>query len=508
MKRFKLKKPDWAALRRAFSGRAVHAGGYSIAAAAFVIAIAVAANLVVNALPTSWTSIDLTGNALYSLSTQTQQLVADLPEEDEVTVYWLVQDGYEDGTIDQLLSRYEDLSDQLKVVKKDPVVYPTFAQQYTDSSIYNNSLIVVCGDRSRYISYYDIYVTDYSSYYSDGSVSSSFAGESELTSAIDYVTNSELPVVYHLTGHGEADLPSGLSDAIASDNLLLEDLSLLSAGEIPQDAAALLIYAPQSDLSESERDLILDYLQQGGRLLLVTDYSEEERPNLDAVTAYYGLSSVDGIVLEGDASRHMQGYNYYLLPEIDTSHEITQPLSGGNYYVLMPIAQGISVSDSLRDSLTVTQLLTTSSDSYSKVAGYNIETYEKEEGDLDGPFALAVAASEPVTTAAEDTQSEESETESSTRSDETQLVWFGSSSAFESSTNEMVAGANYDLFLNALEWMCDQESAISVRAKDLSSSYLTVPSASASLWSAVLIGVLPLTVLSIGAWTMIERRRR
>lgn len=122
--------------------------GYSIAAAAFVIAIAVAANLVVNALPTSWTSIDLTGNALYSLSTQTQQLVADLPEEDEVTVYWLVQDGYEDGTIDQLLSRYEDLSDQLKVVKKDPVVYPTFAQQYTDSSIYNNSLIVVCGDRS------------------------------------------------------------------------------------------------------------------------------------------------------------------------------------------------------------------------------------------------------------------------------------------------------------------------------------------------------------------------
>lgn len=315
MKRLKLKKPDWAALRRAFSGRAVHAGGYSIAAAAFVIAIAVAANLVVNALPTSWTSIDLTGNALYSLSTQTQQLVADLPEEDEVTVYWLVQDGYEDGTIDQLLSRYEDLSDQLKVVKKDPVVYPTFAQQYTDSSIYNNSLIVVCGDRSRYISYYDIYVTDYSSYYSDGSVSSSFAGESELTSAIDYVTNSELPVVYRLTGHGEADLPSGLSDAIASDNLLLEDLSLLSAGEIPQDAAALLIYAPQSDLSESERDLILDYLQQGGRLLLVTDYSEEERPNLDAVTAYYGLSSVDGIVLEGDASRHMQGYNYYLLPD-------------------------------------------------------------------------------------------------------------------------------------------------------------------------------------------------
>ncbi len=156
MKRFNLKKPDFAALRRAFSGRAVHAGGYSIAAAAIVIAIAVAVNLVAGALPTSWTSIDLTGTGLYSISTQTQQLVAALPEDEQVTVYWLVQDAYEDGTIDQLLSRYEDLSEQLEVVKKDPVVYPTFAQQYTDSAIYNNSLIVTCGDRSRYISYYDI----------------------------------------------------------------------------------------------------------------------------------------------------------------------------------------------------------------------------------------------------------------------------------------------------------------------------------------------------------------
>ena len=504
MKRFNLKKPDFAALRRAFSGRAVHAGGYSIAAAAIVIAIAVAVNLVAGALPTSWTSIDLTGTGLYSISTQTQQLVAALPEDEQVTVYWLVQDGYEDGTIDQLLSRYEDLSEQLEVVKKDPVVYPTFAQQYTDSAIYNNSLIVTCGDRSRYISYYDIYVTDYSSYYTDGTVSSSFAGESELTSAIDYVTNSDLPVVYTLTGHGEAELPSGLSDAIAADNLLLEDLSLISTGEIPQDADAVLIYAPQSDLSENERDLLLEYLQQGGRLLLVTDYSEEERPNLDAVVAYYGLAETEGIVLAGDASRHMQGYNYYLLPEIDSSHEITQPLASGNYYVLMPIAQGITVSDSLRDTLTVSELLTTSADSYSKVAGYDIETYDKEEGDLDGPFALAVAVSETV---AAQTEDEDTKSETS-RSSETQLVWFGSSTAFESSANEMVAGANYDLFLNALEWMCDQESAISVRAKDLSTSYLTVPSASASLWSMILIGALPLTVLAIGVWVMIERRRR
>ena len=497
MKMKKLKKPDLKKLRASFSSRTFRAGGYSIAAAAILIAIAVALNLVVGALPTSWTSLDLTGDSIYSLSSQTQQLVAALPEDETITVYWLVQEGYEDGTIQQLLERYEDLSNQLEVVKKDPVVYPTFAQQYTSSSIYNNSLIVVCGERSRYISYYDIYQTDYSNYYTSGTVDTSFAGESELTSAIDYVTNDELPVVYNLTGHGESSLPSSLAEAIEGDNLLLEDLSLLTEGAIPEDADAVLLYSPKSDLSESELTILTDYLAAGGRLLLVTDYLEEDTPNLDTLTSSYGLSLVDGIVLEGDASRHMQGYNYYLLPEIDSSHEITAPIAEENYYILTPITQGISISEDLRDTLTVTPLLTTSEEAYSKPDAYNITTYEKEDGDIDGPFNLAVAAEETLT------GEEETRYSNSTR-----LVWFASSSTFEASTDEMVAGANYDMFLNALEWMSGQESSISVRAKSLSTNYLTVPTASASFLSVLLIGVLPVAALALGAMIVIQRRRR
>ncbi len=498
MKRIKFKKPDFKKIIASFSSRSFRAGGYSLAAAAILIAIAVAINLVAGALPTSWTNIDLTSDALYSLSTQTQQLVAALPEDETVTVYWLVQEGYEDGTVEQLLERYQDLSNQLEVVRKDPVVYPTFAQQYTSSSIYNNSLIVVCGDRSRYISYYDIYQTDYSNYYTTGTADTSFVGESELTSAIDYVTNSDLPVVYNLTGHGESSLPSSLTEAIEGDNLLLEDLSLLTEGAIPEDADAVLLYSPQSDLSENELTILTDYLAAGGRLMLVTDYLEEDTPNLDTLTASYGLSLVDGIVLEGDSSRHMQGYNYYLLPEIDSSHEITSPIASGNYYILTPVTQGIAISDELRDTLTVTPLLTSSEDSYSKPDGYNITTYDKEDGDIDGPFNLAVAVEEPVT-------AEEGET---LYSDTAQLVWFASSATFEESTDEMVAGANYDLFLNAMEWLSGQESAISIRPKTLSSSYLTVSTASASFLSILLIGVVPLAVIALGAMILIQRRRR
>ena len=43
---------------------------------------------------------------------------------------------------------------------------------------------------------------------------------------------------------------------------------------------------------------------------------------------------------------------------------------------------------------TVTELLTTSAASFSKIAGYDISTYEKEEGDTDGPFAVGISAAD------------------------------------------------------------------------------------------------------------------
>ena len=374
------RKIDWSGARNSFRSRAFRAGGYSLAAAAIVIAIAVALNLMVGALPASWTKVDLTDTGLYSLSSQTEQLVAGL--EEDVTVYWIVQDGSQDSTMEQLLERYKSLSKHLDVVEKDPVVYPSFAQQYTDATLYNNSLIVVCGDRSRYISYYDIYVTDYSSYYTNGTTSTQFAGESELTSAIDYVTNEDLPTVYTLTGHGESDLPSELSEGAEDENLLLEELSLVNGEDVPEDADAIILYSPQRDISSDEKDALLTYLQGGGKLLLVTDYTDTDLPNLAELMEYYGTALMDGIVLEGDSDHHMRGYNYYLLPDIN-SHDITQPLMDG-YYILMPVAQGITVSDELRDGLTVTQLLTTSDSAYAKADGYNITTFDKEEGQGGG----------------------------------------------------------------------------------------------------------------------------
>ncbi|MFR5026208.1 MAG: Gldg family protein [Evtepia gabavorous] len=364
-----------------------------MAAAAIVVVIAVVANLLVNALPAGATQFDISAGSMFTMSQETEQLLDGLDQ--DITVYWLVQSGQEDETLGTLLDRYTSRSDRVTLEKRDPDVDPNFVQEYVTGTVYNNSLIVESEARYTYVSYEDIYTYEYgddgASYYMN------FAGESALTSAIDYVIRDTLPKLYTLTGHGESALSASFQSAVEKQNMELEELSLLTAEEVPEDADCLLICGPESDLSQEEKEAILAYLQEGGDLILLTDPAQtgEERPNLEELMAEYGMSSAQGVVVEGDPSHYALGSPVYLLPNLE-SHTITSPLQEGGYYILMALAQGLKLEEFPREGLSVSPLLTTSDEAYSKLAGYGMETYQKEEGDEAGPFALAAAATETL----------------------------------------------------------------------------------------------------------------
>ena len=486
-----MKKPNfsWKRVVDSFSTRSFRAGGYTVAAAAIVLAIAVMVNVFAAALPASVTKFDTTANQLFTLSEQTEKLVGSLT--DEVTVYWIVRSGREESYLESLLSRYQSLSDKIHVVKKDPDVFPTFTQQYTDSFT-ENSLIVEAGERYRYVDYNDIFVMDYTSYYYYGTENWSFCGESELTSAIDYVVSENLPKVYLLTGHGESSLSDSFTSAVKQQNIETAELSLLTLESVPADADCILINAPQSDISLDEQSKLREYLGNGGNLFLITDPPKSgELTNLEALMADYGVTTVDGIVVEGDQSHYVWGTPYFLLPDI-ASHAITTPLTEGGYRVLLPISQGLTVAEDLRDTLSVTKLLTTSASAFAKAAGYDLTTYEKEEGDVNGPFALAVAISDTV--------------DDGITSD---IVWVSSAALVDDQTNTQVSGGNQDFFLNALGYLCQAEqSSLSIHAKSLSSDTLTMDSAAVSALTVAVVGVIPAAVIALGIVIWIRRKRR
>ncbi len=478
-----MKKPD---LRRSApaerSQNALRGGVYSLAAAAVLLAILIAVNVFVSALPSARTKYDISSSKLYSITSNTKVVVNAL--EQDVTIYWIVQADEEDDVIENLLSKYESLSSHIEVVKKNPDVYPTFTQQYTDETVPNNSLIVESGDRSRYISYNDIYIQSSNIY--SYSYSTSFDGEGAITSAIDYVVSEELPQLYLLEGHGESSLPETFQEQVEKENIEINTLSLLTVDEIPEDAACIMIYAPTSDISEEEAELLADYVSGGGKLLVCAGPTQDEGilENLYSLLSDYGVEANEGIVVESDRNHYTIYGQVVLLPDLN-SDGITDSLIEENYFVIMPISLGLTVGGSTSGA-TVTELLTTSSEAYSKLAGYSMTTYDREDGDLDGPFALAVSV-EP--------------------SDGGQIVWFTSSIFLEDSYNAASSGANGDLVMNALSQLIGESESMAIRSKSLNYNYLTISSSTGSLLKTLMIGVFPLAYLALGVLVILRRRR-
>ena len=436
--------------RNAFRG-----GSYSLTISVVVLAILVVVNIFASALPTAVTKYDISASKLYSITSNTKVVVNAL--EQDVTIYWVVQSGQEDEVIENLLGKYDSLSDHIQVVKKNPDVYPTFAEQYTDETVRNNSLIVECGDRSRFIGYDDIYVQEADIY--SYSYNTSFDGEGAITSAIDYVVSEELPQVYILEGHGEADLPASFQEQIEKENIETNTLSLLTVDAIPEDADCVMIYAPESDISQEEKDLLADYAADGGKLFVVAGPVQDGvLENLYDLLVDYGVEANEGIVVEGDREHYSFQGPAVLLPDM-SSDTITDSLIEENYFPIMPISLGLTVTENT-GSGTVTELLTTSYTSYSKLAGYSMTDYEKEDGDIDGPFALAVS----IDTAGEG-----------------KIIWFTSSYFLDDMYNATSSGANANLGMNALSSLIGETEAMAIRSKSLNYNYLTISESAASL---------------------------
>lgn len=459
---------------------ALKGGSYSLFVTAVVLAILIVVNIFASTLPTTLTKYDISASKLYSITSNTKVVVNNLQQ--DITIYWIVQADQEDSIIENLLGKYESLSSHIEVVKKNPDVFPTFTEQYTSEDVPNNSLIVESGERYRYISYDDLYETEFDSY-SYTYVTSGFDGEGAITSAIDYVVTEDLPQLYVLEGHGESELPATFAESIEKENIEVNTLSLLTVDEVPEEADAIVIYAPESDISEEEADMLNDYVSGGGKLLVMAGPVEGTAlTNLNSVLSYYGVEVQEGIVIEGDRNYYAFGYPYILMPDMASSN-ITDTLIAENYYPILPLSQGLSVG--VTTNCTVTELMTTSYDAFSKVAGFELDTYEYEDGDIYGPFTLAVSIE---------------------TTGNGQVIWFSASDFLDDMYNAYSSGANVDLAMNALSSLIGEREAIAIRSKSLNYNYLTINDSTASTLKTLMIGVFPIVYLGIGIFVIVRKR--
>lgn len=474
----KKKKKSSGVIKKSFSSQQFKSGAYSTFITVLVIALVVVINLVFHKLNLS---TDLSSDNLFTLSKETQTVVKDL--KDDITIYYMVQKGSEDDYIQRVVERYKKISNHVKVVTKDPVIYPGFSKQFVNDEVSDNDVIVVneATNAAKYISSTQMHysTSSYSSYSSD-SGEEYLDAEGRITSAIQYVLSDDVKKIYMLSGHGEEELSDSLNVSLEKMNVDVESLQLVTEGKIPSDCSVLLVYGPTKDFEDAEKDAILEYLKAGGDAVILPLYTGEDMPNLEEILKYYGVGLQKGIIYEG--AGHYATSPNYIVPTANTSAEIMSKMDSDEY-IIMAWAQSLTMEDSssLRSSVSITDLLTTSKKALLKV-NPNSGSMEKEKGDLEGPFYTGLYV--------EETLNDE---------EQTRLAIYSTA---------MIQDSVLEDSINTFVGTTEDTDMVSIDAKNLSYSTVVMNVGSQIFWAAFLIILVPAGLLIAGFGIWFVRRRK
>ena len=423
---------------------------------------------------------DMTANKRYSLSPQSQQLMAELPQAVKATAFYQdAQTGRESAK--DLLDQYAYYGKQFTYEFIDPDRNPGLAKRYGITSY--GTIVLESGEKEE-----KVLVAD----------------EENLTNTLLKVIREGKKVVYFLEGHGEHSINNtereGYSEAkraIESQNYVVNPLSLLTAGRLPDDASILIIAGPRKDLLEGELAEITRFIGGGGKVLFLVD--PEGPPGLTPYLADYGMQVVEGVVV--DPVSRLFGMDY-LTPVIVSyePHPITKNFEVASFF---PLALSVKTADKMPERASAQILAKTSPNSWLERGQEERQGIARGEGRL--AYNEGVDEKGPVSVVAVATVTPRRDGATDKEPKKARIVVFGDSDF--ASNNYLNLSGNRDLFLNTVSWLAEEENLIAIRPKEGGSFFAPVTATQERLIFWLSMIVLPAVVVGSGVATYIWRRQ-
>ncbi len=206
-------------------------------------------------------SFDITTDRINTLSGESLKIVKNLKKDVYLKVYYVDEGSSQVRVIlKKLFYLYEKESSQIKSSFLNAKWDPSAAEYLTAD---NENKIVVYVENSK----------------KKEKVSDPISEETITTAMIRLNSNAKYKV-YFTSGHGEKatsdESPQGLSEfrnALLSRGLDTGNLSLqdLKNGEMPSDLFALIIAGPVKPFSETEKNILKAFIEDGGKILFALD---------------------------------------------------------------------------------------------------------------------------------------------------------------------------------------------------------------------------------------------
>lgn len=467
-------------IKKLFQSNDSKHGSYTLAMTSIVIAIVIVFNMIVNLIPENKRQFDISSTNIYEISSKSKKIINKVDH--DVTFYVLAEKSSTDKRIKTFINKYASLSDKIHIKWIDPVLHPSALTKYGTKE---NNIVISCKktNRTTTVSFDDILVSS-ASYYSTSSSASSFDGDEQLTSALNYVTSDKEYKAYYTSGHGESSLSSEVTSLLTKSRISTSDLLLMTATSIPDDCDLLIIDGATSDFTKDEVKLLSSYLKKGGKVVTLLAQTNKSMKNLYGLLKDYGLTVQSGYI--ADTERSYQGNYYYLIPNLSVSGDMASGISSNS--VMMINSKGMTQSTPARDSISTDSFMTTSSNGYAVT----------EKKQTQGTYVLGATSTESV-------KVKNSKGKKVTK--ESRLTVYGSNMLIdEQITSSFSSLENLTLFTNSVTASLDNADNVSISPKSLEVSYNTI--AHPGPFSILVVFVIPVGLIIGGFIVWFRRRRR
>lgn len=313
--------------------------------------------------------------------------------------------------------------------------------------------------------------------------------EQALSNAIQRLANSNERWVVFLTGHGErspagnANFDLGLfTNELKKKGINSQSINLIATPSIPHNTSLLVIADPKVALLDGETELITQYINKGGAILILVE--PNQTPHAKPITDLFGISLLPGIVV--DATTQLFGIDdptFALVTEYP-NHLATQHLQAMS---LFPGATGLASNNST--NYVAAPILSTLERSWTEIN--NIEgqiQYYANSDEQQGPIAIGYALN----------RANESKQQRAAVIGDADFL----SNAF------LGNGDNLNLGLSLIQWLNHDDSLIDIPAKTAPDTALEITETWSIIFGLGFLFVLPAFFIITGVVIWLKRKKR
>lgn len=449
--------------RGVVTGRTARFGAHALAYSVIALGLLIVANIFVALNEKRW---DLTEQGVYSLSPKSAKVVAGLDQRVRIVAIEAPQ-AHNKETTRELLQMYKYANDRrvsFDIIdpRSRPVEVDTLGMKP------GNLLYVEYGDGAN-----------------KGISRLNQIDEQSITNAIIKLSRGASKKLYYVQGHGEPQLDEqgagGMKEfaaALSDEHVAVEGLLLAQTGSVPQDAAAVFVAAPARPIPQAERDAVIKYANEGGRLVLLANPEDRDSDDIRVIAQAFGITVGDDVILD-EQLRLFSGPQVAVqfLAQQFSPHAITTGMTGAEPLVFTFAASVIAPTSpqggAADGAAKYVELIKSGKTSW---AERNLSalfdpagaTAARDPNDLSGPVSIAVAMEKSISNAG------------ATKDDDTfkkmaRVVVFGDATWVQN--GNLSAMGNRDLVLNAVNWALGEEGGVAIGPKSIRASVAPIPQA-------------------------------